>query len=106
MPYQITGAMRRPEPHERPWVFTGAVSLAGLAGFINVVVLGFYHVPVSHMSGAVSRLSTDVALANRGDLREILSIVIGFLAGATFSGALIGGRRLVPGRRYGVALLV
>jgi len=106
MPYQITGAMRRPEPHERPFVFAGAVSLAGLAGFINVVVLGFFHVPVSHMSGAVSRLSTDVALANRGDLREILSIVLGFLAGATFSGALIGGRRLLPGRRYGVALLV
>ena len=65
MPYQPTGPIRRPEPHERPWVFAGAVSLATLAGFINVVVLGFFHVPVSHMSGAVSRLSSDVALANR-----------------------------------------
>jgi uncharacterized membrane protein YoaK (UPF0700 family) len=106
MPYHPTGPTFRPAPHERPWVFAGAVSLAGLAGFINVVVLGFFHVPVSHMSGAVSRLSTDVALGNRGDVREILSIVLGFLVGATFSGTLIGGRRLVPGRRYGVALVV
>lgn len=106
MPYHPTGPILRPAPHERPWVFAGAVSLAGLAGFVNVVVLGVFHVPVSHMSGAVSRLSTDVALADRGDLGAILSIVLGFLAGATFSGALIGGRRLVPGRRYGAALVV
>ena len=106
MPYHPTGPTFGPAPHERPWVFAGAVSLAGLAGFINVVVLGFFHVPVSHMSGAVSRLSTDVARADRGDLREILAIVLGFLVGATFSGTLIGGRRLVPGRRYGAALAV
>jgi uncharacterized membrane protein YoaK (UPF0700 family) len=106
MPYHPTGPTPRPLPHERPWVFAGAVSLAALAGYVNVVVLGFYHVPVSHMSGAVSRLSTDVALANHGDLREILSIVGGFLVGAAFSGMLIGSRRLVPGRRYGFTLFV
>ena len=106
MPYQPTGPIRRPAPHERPWVFAGAVCLAALAGFVNVVALGFFGVPVSHMSGAVSRLSTDLAFGQRGDLRMLLAIVGGFLAGATFSGALIGGRRLVPGRRYGVALFV
>ena len=106
MPYHPTGPTPKPLPHERPWVFAGAVSLAALAGYVNVVVLGVFHVPVSHMSGAVSRLSTDIAMADRGDLREILSIVVGFLAGAVFSGALIGSRRLVPGRRYGVALFV
>lgn len=50
-------ALRR----ERPWVFAGGATLAGVAGFINVCLLGFFHVPVSRMSGAVSRLGGDVA---------------------------------------------
>jgi uncharacterized membrane protein YoaK (UPF0700 family) len=106
MPYRSPGAPRRPAPRERPWVFAGAIALAGVAGFVNVVVLGYFHVPVSHMSGAVSRLSVDVAAADAADLRVVLSIVGGFLLGAVVSGVIIGGRKLVPGRRYGVALLV
>ncbi len=106
MPYHAPAPVRRLAPQARRWVFAGAVSLAALAGFVNVVVLGFFHVPVSHMTGAVSRLSTDVALADRADLRVILSIVGGFFAGAVLSGILIGGRRLRPGRRYGGVLLL
>ena len=87
-------------------MFAGAVSLAGLAGYVNVVVLGSFHVPVSHMSGAVSRLSIDVARGDAADMRGILSIIGGFLLGALFSGALIGSRTLAPGRRYGLALVV
>ena len=105
MPYRSPGARRQPAPHERPLVFAGAITLAGAAGFINVVVLGFFHVPVSHMTGAVSRLSMDLAEPNLADLRVVLSILGGFLAGAVLSGVVIGGRKLVPGRRYGVALL-
>ena len=106
MPYRRSRVPRRAEPSERALVFAGAMSLAGLAGFVNVVVLGFFHVPVSHMSGAVSRLSIDLATRNLADLRVVLSIVAGFLAGAMVSGMVIGGRKLRPGRRYGVALLI
>jgi len=87
-------------------VFAGAVSLAMVAGYVNVVVLGVFHVPVSHMSGAVSRLSIDLAGQDLADFQVVLSIVAGFLLGAVLSGIVIGGRKLVPGRRYGVALLV
>jgi len=106
MPYRRPRIPHRAAPSERRLVFAGAVSLAGLAGFINVVVLGFFHVPVSHMSGAVSRLSIDVATRNLADLRVVVSIVGGFLVGAMVSGMVIGGRKLRPGRRYGVALLI
>jgi uncharacterized membrane protein YoaK (UPF0700 family) len=106
MPYRSRGRRREPRPHERPWVFAGAVSLAMVAGYVNVVVLGVFHVPVSHMSGAVSRVGIDLAGRDLADLRVVLSIVAGFLLGAVLSGVIIGGRKLVPGRRYGVTLLV
>jgi uncharacterized membrane protein YoaK (UPF0700 family) len=106
MPYRSPGRRREPRPHERPWVFAGAVSLAIVAGYVNVVVLGVFHVPVSHMSGAVSRLSIDLASRDLADFQVVLSIVAGFLFGAVVSGIVIGGRKLVPGRRYGVALLI
>jgi uncharacterized membrane protein YoaK (UPF0700 family) len=106
MPYRRSRLPRRADRSERALVFAGALSLAGLAGFVNVVVLGFFHVPVSHMSGAVSRLSIDLATANLADLRVVVSIVGGFLVGAMVSGMVIGGRKLRPGRRYGVALLI
>jgi uncharacterized membrane protein YoaK (UPF0700 family) len=105
MPYAQPSFRRPQSPQERPLVFGGATFLAALAGFINVVVLGYFHVPVSHMSGAVSRLSIDVASSDRGDIRVVLSIVGGFLLGAVLSGMIIGGRKFTPGRRYGVTLL-
>jgi uncharacterized membrane protein YoaK (UPF0700 family) len=107
MPYQSSSADRRqPGRHERPLVFAGGICLAAMAGYINIVVLGVFHVPVSHMTGAVSRLSIDVGAGDFADLRVVSSIVAAFFVGAALSGAIIGGRKLVPGRRYGVALMV
>lgn len=93
-------------PNERNWVFLGAVLLSFVAGFVNAALLEFFAVPVSHMSGAVSRISIDIGTGNMTDLRLILSIVGGFLIGAIVSGMIIGGRQLKPGRRYGVVLML
>lgn len=105
MPYR-SPARAGYDPASRPFVFTGGASLAAVAGYVNVAVLSFFHVPVSHMTGAVSRLSSDVQSADLTDLRLILLIISAFLAGAVVSGMVIGGRRLAPGRRYGVALII
>lgn len=91
---------------QRPWVFAGGTLLAALAGYVNVCLLGFFHVPVSHMTGAVSGLSVGVERLELADTGLVLSILFGFLAGATASGLIIGGRKLIPGRRYGVTLLL
>lgn len=91
---------------ERPWVFVFGGMLAAVAGYVNVVLLEIYHVPVSHMSGAVSRLAIDVTTVNRADLRGALAIFIGFLCGAVLSGLIIGSAQIRPGRRYGIAMLV
>lgn len=92
-------------PH-RPWIIGGGVGLAALAGYVNVIALGVFAVPVSHMSGAVSRLGIDMATGNADDLWLVVLILVGFLLGAVVSGAIIGEPQLQPGRRYGAAMLV
>jgi uncharacterized membrane protein YoaK (UPF0700 family) len=85
----------------------GAAGMAGTAGYVNSVVLGFFHSPVSHMTGAVSRLGLDIA--DRSGGRNIWTgflIIVGFLAGSTIAGLLVGARRLAPNRRFGLALIV
>jgi uncharacterized membrane protein YoaK (UPF0700 family) len=105
MPYSLE--KRRTALHrERPWVFLYGSLLAGCAGYVNVVLLGIYHVPVSHMTGAVSRLAVDLSTGNARDLWGALGIFVGFLTGAVLGGLLIGGTQVQPGRRYGIAMMV
>ncbi|MBV8878768.1 MAG: DUF1275 domain-containing protein [Planctomycetaceae bacterium] len=84
----------------------GAAAMAGTAGFVNSVVLGFFHSPVSHMTGAVSRLGLDVADRGTRDIWTGVFIIVGFLSGATAAGLLVGARRLAPNRRFGIALML
>lgn len=90
----------------RPLVMVGGMALAGVAGYVNAVALGFFHVPVSHMTGAVSRLGGDLASTDHVDVRVTVAIIAGFLAGAILSGTIIGETMLRPGRRYGAVLMI
>ncbi len=107
MPYS------HPQPLEKGQAFQqirhllpGALALAGTAGFINSVLLGFFHAPVSHMTGAVSHLGVDLAGGRLADAWASFSVVLGFVLGALAAGALVGAWKLIPGRSYGVALMV
>ncbi|MDB6040993.1 MAG: hypothetical protein JWM99_4834 [Verrucomicrobiales bacterium] len=84
----------------------GAMALAGAAGFVNSVVLGFFRTPVSHMSGAVSHLGGNVAEHRLSDIWASVTIILGFLTGAALAGVMVGAWKLVPSRRYGIALIV
>ncbi len=90
----------------RPFVMAGGMSLATVAGYVNAVALGFFHVPVSHMTGAVSRLGGDLASTDHRDFKVTLGIIVGFLIGAIISGTIIGEAMLRPGRRYGATLML
>jgi len=81
----------------------GATAMAAVAGYVNSVVLGFFHTPVSHMTGAVSRTGVDLA-EHRGDAAANLMIIGGFLLGAVLAGVLVGAKKLTPNRRFGIAL--
>jgi uncharacterized membrane protein YoaK (UPF0700 family) len=106
MPYS------HPQPVERHNAFKqvrlllpGALGLAAAAGFVNSVALGFFLTPVSHMTGGVSHLGMNIAEAHWPDAAASLLIVIGFVAGAMLAGMIVGAWKLIPGRRYGVAMI-
>jgi uncharacterized membrane protein YoaK (UPF0700 family) len=106
MPYS------HPQPIDRqnalrqiPHLVPGAMAFAGMAGYINSVTLGFFRTPVSHMTGAVSYLGVDLAEGKIADATASLAIIVGFLLGGVVAGTLVGARKLLPGRRYGAALI-
>lgn len=87
-----------------PHLLPGGAALAATAGYVNSVVLGFFHAPVSHMTGAVSRVGIDVAERGGRDIWAGVAIIVGFLLGSILAGLLVGARRLAPNRRFGIAL--
>lgn len=91
---------------EKLLVFFGGFGLTFIAGYINIIAIRMLDIPVSHMSGAISRLSFDLASNETSDLFNILMIILGFFFGAIFSGVVIGNSDLKPGRRYGIVLMI
>lgn len=89
-----------------PEVIAGGVLLAGSAGFVNAIMLTFFHLPVTHLTGNLSKISIDLVNGNRDDLFAVAGIFTGFLFGAFLSGLIIGNRNLQPGRRYGHSMLI
>lgn len=107
MPYSHPQPIDRKEAYRKVrHLLPGAAALAGTAGYINSVVLGFFHTPVSHMTGAVSHLGGDLAAGQFLDAWASLSIVLGFVGGAALAGIIVGAWQLIPSRRYGVALMM
>ncbi len=92
----------------REWkhILWGAMALGGTAGYVNSVTLGFFDTPVSHMSGAVSRLGLNAAGGQVAGVFGSLSVILGFLLGAMLAGILVGAIKLSPSRRYGAVLML
>jgi uncharacterized membrane protein YoaK (UPF0700 family) len=94
------------QPKTTRFVLTSASLLAALAGYINTIFLSLYLLPVSHLSGTLSRFSLDIGKLDLGDLGQISGILVGFLLGAMLSGLVIGNSTVQLGRRYGVVLVL
>lgn len=97
----------KPPPDHRSWkhLVPGAIALAFNAGYVNSVVLGFFDTPVSHMSGATSRLGFYVAERRGLETLESLMIIFGFILGGVLAGIFIGSTQLTPSRRYGSVMM-
>ena len=102
MPY--TEFRTTPPGRPQPAFFVGGFVLTLLAGAVNVAMLSHYAVPVSHMSGAVSRLGMDLGAGRLKDLAVVALIIGGFALGCVLTGALLGTSALVSRRRYAVVL--
>jgi uncharacterized membrane protein YoaK (UPF0700 family) len=87
------------------WVWIGAVTLACIAGMVNVVgYLGFEHQAVSHLTGTTSLLGAALADGDWRSVRHLWGVLIAFCLGAMLSGLIIQNNTLQLGRRYGVVL--
>jgi len=89
------------------WILIGAFMLTTIAGSVNAVgFLGLHHQALSHMSGTVTILSTDLSNAHYGPALHAALVLTFFFLGCTISGLIIRGQTLRIGSRYGVALTV
>lgn len=87
-------------------VVAAAAALALIAGFVNGVLIALAGQPVSHLTGTVARVSQDVVAGRALDLALVVPVFGAFFVGAAASGAIVGTRRLLPGRRYGGVLVL
>lgn len=89
------------------WVEVGGFFLALCAGSINAIgLLGFKHQAVSHLTGTSTFLALEIAHNNIGEVIHLLLVMASFIAGAAFSGVMIGNTALKLGRRYSLALII
>lgn len=88
------------------WLFVGGPLLALIAGYVNVILLMQFAMPVSHVTGAVAHLGIDGVQGHREALRLAASVVLGFLLGAIASGYWIGGSLFRHRRRYGLVFVL
>tara|TARA_R110002073_G_scaffold104622_5_gene236725 strand:+ start:43657 stop:44337 length:681 start_codon:yes stop_codon:yes gene_type:complete len=87
-------------------VLMGGLGLAGIAGYINTLIIALGAPPVTHLTGTISRWSSDVGRGDMIDAQLIAGLVVAFLLGAICSGVIIGSSTLHIGRRYGLAILI
>ena len=89
-----------------PWLGAGAPLLALVAGYVNVLLLMSFAIPVSHVTGALAHLALDGVRQEFPHLRMAASMTLLFLFGAALSGYWIGGQMFQHRRRYGAVFIV
>ncbi len=89
------------------WVEAGALLLSLIAGFVNAVgLLGFDHQAVSHLSGTVTLLGTQLISSSLQTVLHLLGILLSFLIGSAIAGFLLPSSTLKLGRHYDTALFL
>lgn len=89
------------------WVWLGGFLLAAVAGMVNAVaLLSLHHQGVTHMTGNLTSLGSDLANAELRHAAHLAALIAAFFVGCVVAGVLIPDSRLQLGRRYGLALLL
>lgn len=89
------------------WVWVGGGVLACVAGMVNVAgVLGFEHQALTHLTGTATLLGAAASAGRPRAALQLFGVIAAYVAGAMLSGAIVQGRSLRLGRRYGVVLSI
>lgn len=89
-----------------PWLFIGGPLLALVAGYVNVVLLMSFAVPVSHVTGSLAHLALDSARHDAPHLRMAASVALAFLLGAALTAFCTEGQMFQHRRRYGFVFII
>ncbi|MDP3858191.1 MAG: YoaK family protein [Stagnimonas sp.] len=88
------------------WLFVGGPLLALVGGYVNVILLLRFAMPVSHVTGAVAHLGMDGVHQHGESLRLAASMVLAFLLGAVMTGYWTEGQLFQHKRRYGLVFVL
>lgn len=82
-------------------------SLAFLGGGMNAFAILEFSLTASHITGSVTKISTDIIAGNTVHLMKMLALILSFFLGAMTSGLLIGGtREFQLKKRYGDTFII
>jgi uncharacterized membrane protein YoaK (UPF0700 family) len=87
------------------WLLIGGPLLALVAGYVNVILLMQFAMPVSHVTGSIAHLALDGAREDTPHLQLAGSMVVAFLLGAMTTGYWIEGPVFEHRRRYGLVFI-
>jgi uncharacterized membrane protein YoaK (UPF0700 family) len=89
-------------------ILAGATLFSVLAGYVNLTMFEATKNTLSHMTGSISRLSEAMFRVQGLDISawHFLIIIASFVLGAGFSGVILSGHILKPGRHYGLLMVL
>ncbi len=93
-------------PRELAAVLLGGLGLALTAGYVNSLVILLGAPPATHLTGTITRMSSDLGMGDLIDAKIVAGLAIAFVLGAALSGVIIGSSTLRIGRRYGLTILI
>lgn len=84
------------------WIY----GLTVLGGFFNAGAILLHARPASHHTGNLSGLALALFDAEIPLVKELLAVMLAYIAGAAVSGFLFHDRKFKPSSRYGILLLL
>lgn len=84
------------------WIY----GLTVLGGFFNAGAILLHARPASHHTGNLSGLALALFDAEIPLVKELLAVMLAYIAGAAVSGFLFHNRKFKPSSRYGILLLL
>lgn len=89
-----------------PWLFGGGSLLALVAGYVNVILLMSFAVPVSHVTGSLAHLALDSVRHDVPHFRMAASVALAFLLGAALTAFCTEGQMFQHRRCYGLVFVI
>lgn len=78
--------------------------LTFLAGYLNVLAINVYLLPLSHHTGSLSQLAIAILEGKTGRIHTLLALIASFFLGTFCMGLLLPNRRIEYREPYGIFL--